>query len=46
MTDEGVVCVCPEGSILQEDGQACTGMGCTTVQQLFIMKLKLILFRI
>lgn len=25
-TDEGAVCVCPEGSILQEDGQACTGM--------------------
>ncbi len=24
-TDEGAVCVCPEGSILQEDGQACTG---------------------
>ncbi|KAF3838736.1 hypothetical protein F7725_010504, partial [Dissostichus mawsoni] len=24
-TDEGDVCVCPEGSSLQEDGQACTG---------------------
>lgn len=42
MTDEGAVCVCPEGSVLQEDGQACTGMGYTTVHQLFVMKLKLI----
>lgn len=25
-TDEGALCVCPEGSILQNDGQACTGI--------------------
>lgn len=25
-TDKGAVCVCPEGSLLQEDGQGCTGM--------------------
>lgn len=25
-TDEGAVCVCPEGSLLQEDGYVCTGM--------------------
>lgn len=24
-TDEGPVCVCPKGSVLKEDGQACTG---------------------
>lgn len=40
MTDEGAVCVCPEGSILQEDGQACTGMDYTTLHQPFIMKQK------
>lgn len=26
-TEEGAICVCPEGSFLQEDGHACTGMG-------------------
>lgn len=25
-TDEGAICVCPEGSLLQEDGHVCTGM--------------------
>lgn len=25
-TDEGAVCVCPEGSLLQEDGHVCTGI--------------------
>lgn len=26
MTDNGAVCVCPEGSLLQDNGQVCTGM--------------------
>ncbi|CAB1460765.1 unnamed protein product [Pleuronectes platessa] len=30
-TDEGNVCVCPEGSILQDDGQACTGCSSTDI---------------
>lgn len=25
-TDEGTICVCPKGSLLQEDGHLCTGM--------------------
>ena len=29
--ENGAVCVCPEGSILEEDGQACTGMDTKTV---------------
>lgn len=39
-TEAGAVCVCPEGSLLQEDGQACTGMDNTSVNQLLISKLK------
>lgn len=36
-TDEGAVCVCPEGSVLREDGQACTGMNYITAYQQCIL---------
>lgn len=26
MTDKGSVCVCPKGSLLQDNGDGCTGM--------------------
>lgn len=39
-TSEGALCVCPEGSLLHEDGQACTGVDDIEVHQLFIPKLK------
>lgn len=37
-TEHGTVCVCPEGSVLREDGHACTGTDIMTPSGKIVLK--------